>query len=77
VVVAEVEPASFADDIGFARGDIIVDINHQEVSSLGDYRHAISNLKTGQNVVFKVLRRADTDRLLTVFLAGVVPGAQQ
>ena len=77
VLVTEVEPASFADDIGFARGDIIVDINHQEVSSMADYRHAIAGLKTGQNVVFKVLRRADTDRLLTVFLAGVVPGAQQ
>jgi len=77
IVVTEVEPASFADDIGFARGDIIVEINHEAVNSIGDYRRAISKLKAGQNVVFKVMRRADTDRLLTVFLAGVVPGEQQ
>jgi len=30
-------------------------------------------LKPGDNVVFKVLRRQDSDRILTVFLPGVVP----
>jgi hypothetical protein len=39
---------------------------------LEDYRAAVSKLKPGANVVFKVLRRAD-DRILTVFLSGVVP----
>ncbi len=77
VIVTEVEPASFADDIGMARGDIIVEVNHEQVSSVSEYRRALSKLKAGQNVVFRVLRRADTDRLLTVYLAGVVPGEQQ
>ena len=77
VVVTEVEPASFADDIGMARGDVIVEVNHESVASAGDYRRAIAKLKAGQNVVFKVLRHADSDRLLTVFLAGVVPGESQ
>jgi len=77
VIVTEVEPASFADDIGLARGDLIVEVNHQSVANVGDYRRAVSKLKPGQDVVFKVLRRADGDRTLTVFLAGVVPAEQQ
>jgi len=76
VIATEVEPASFADDIGFARGDLIVEVNREAVSTVADYRRILAKLKPGQNVVFKVMRRADSDRLLTVFLAGVVPAAQ-
>jgi serine protease Do len=76
VLVTEVEPASFADDVGLARGDLIAEINRESVVTTSDYRRAISKLKPGQDVVFKVLRRADSDRTLTVFLAGVVPAPQ-
>lgn len=78
VLVTEVEPASFADDIQMLRGDIIVEINRQPVASLGDYRRLVTQLKPGQNVVFRVLRRNLADgRFLTVFLAGVVPSDSQ
>jgi serine protease Do len=73
VLVTEVDPASFADDLGFGRGDVIVEVNHENVSSVDDYRKAIAHLKPGDNVVFKVLRRQDSDRIHTVFLPGVVP----
>jgi serine protease Do len=73
VLVSEVEPTSFADDVGFQQGDVISEVNGMTVSSLDDYRKAISKLKTGENVVFKVLRRSPTDRVMTVFLPGVVP----
>lgn len=74
VIVTDVDPASFAsDDLGFARGDVITEINHQPVSSLADYRTAVSKLKSGDSVVFKVMRRQDSDRVLTIFLSGVVP----
>jgi serine protease Do len=77
VLVTDVDPASFAsDDLGFGRGDVITEINHEPVGSLDDYRNAVSKLKPGQNVVFKVLRRQDSDRVLTVFLSGVVPAAE-
>ncbi len=76
VVVSEVEPASFAEDILFLRGDVIAEVNHQAVNSVAEYRREMSKLKPGQNVVFKVLRRTDTERTLTVYLAGVVPGDQ-
>jgi serine protease Do len=73
VLVTEVEPASFADDLGFARGDVITEINRQPVRSVDDYRGAMSKLKAGDDVVFKVLGRRDTDRTLTMFFSGVVP----
>jgi serine protease Do len=73
VLVSEVEPASFADDIQFASGDVISEVNGQPVASVDDYRKAVSKLKAGENVVFKVLRHSPTDRVMTVFLAGVVP----
>ncbi len=77
VLVTEVDPATFADDIGFARGDVIVEVNHEVVNSLSDYRRAIAKLKRGQNVVFKALRRTDTERVMTFFPAGVVPAEPQ
>ena len=73
VLVSEVEPASFADDIQCAPGDVISEVNGQPVASVDDYRKAVSKLKAGENVVFKVLRHSPTDRVMTVFLAGVVP----
>jgi S1-C subfamily serine protease len=73
VLVVDVDPASFGDDLGFARGDVIAEVNRQAVGSVADYKAAVGKLKPGVNVVFKVLRRQDNDRVLTVFLPGVVP----
>ena len=73
VLVIEVDPATFGDDLGFARGDVIAEVNRQAVGSVAEYKAALGKLKPGQSVVFKVLRRQDNDRVLTVFLPGVVP----
>ena len=72
-VVSGVDPATFAEDVGFVRGDLIQEINHQQINSAADYRKLMSTLKPGQDVVFKVLRHADNERMLTIFLAGVIP----
>ncbi len=72
VVVKEVDPASFAEDINFAPGDLITEVNGQAVPTVEDYRSAIGKVKAGDNIVFKVLRRFN-DRTMTVFLPGVVP----
>jgi serine protease Do len=77
VMVSEVEPASFADDLGFARGDVIVEVNRESVATVDEYRKAVAKLKPGNNVVFKVMRRQDSDSVLTVFLPGVVPAEGQ
>jgi len=77
VLVVDVDPASFGDDLGFTRGDLIAEVNRQAVNSVAEYKAAVSKLKPGDNVVFKVLRRQDSDRVLTVFLPGVVPAENQ
>ncbi len=76
VIVVEVTPASFADDVQFAQGDIIAEINREAINDVADFRRVTSELKAGQNVVFRVLRRAPNNRFLTVFLAGVLPDSQ-
>jgi serine protease Do len=77
VVVTEVDPASFADDLNFVRGDVIIQVNGEAVTSVADYRKAVSKLKHGSDVVFKVLRRQDSDRILTTYLSGKVPADNQ
>jgi serine protease Do len=77
VLVTEVDPASFADDLNFFRGDVITQVNGEAVTSVADYRKAISKLKHGEDVVFKVLRRQDSDRVLTTYLSGKVPADNQ
>jgi serine protease Do len=74
VIVTEVDPASFAEDLGFQRRDVITEVNHTPINSMADYRREIAKLKPGQDVLFKVARPGD-DRALTVFLAGAVPAA--
>jgi S1-C subfamily serine protease len=73
VIVTEVEPASFAEDIDFTRGDVITEINHAPINNLADYRREMAQLKAGQDVLFKVAQRGANDRVLTLFLAGAVP----
>jgi serine protease Do len=77
VIVTEVEPASFAEDLGFGRGDVITEINRESINSVSDYRKTVSKLKPGDDVVFKVLRRQDSDRMLTLYLSGKVPSDNQ
>jgi serine protease Do len=77
VIVTEVEPASFAEDLGLGRGDVISEINRTSINSVDDYRKAVSNVKPGDDITFKVLRRQDTDRMATVYLSGRVPAESQ
>ncbi len=77
VIVTTVTPVSFGEDVGFKRGDLIEEINHIAVNSMADYRKLLGALKPGQEAVFKVVRHSESDRLLTIFLAGIVPAANQ
>jgi S1-C subfamily serine protease len=73
VLVADVDPGSFAEDVGFQQGDVIVEVNQQGVASSGDLRRELGGLQGGGEVVFKVLRQDRERGLLTMFLAGTVP----
>ena len=73
VVVQEVKPGSFADDVGLTRGDVILEINKQKVNSEDDFDRAQSGLKSGQDVVFLVRQRGAGRNDGTIFLAGTLP----
>src|SRR5271169_724645 len=73
VIVQDVKPSSFAEDINLGRGDIILEINKQTVNSEEDFSRIESNLKSGQDVVFLVRQRGSTRQDGTIFLAGTLP----
>jgi len=72
VIVTQIEPASFGEEVGFVRGDVIQEVNHQPVQNLRDWRRVTGRLKAGDNVLFKV-RRGGGGPALSLFLAGTVP----
>jgi serine protease Do len=79
VQVVDVEPNSFADDIGIGRGDVILSINHQPVSSTEDVKKIQTTLKPGDAVAFRILRRAGQNSTTwqSQFVAGTLPASQQ
>ncbi len=72
VVVTDVKPDSFAEDIGLLPGDVVTQINRQPVNSEDDFRKLTSQLKSGQDVVFLVHRGRGSNGG-NVFLSGTLP----
>jgi serine protease Do len=73
VIVQDVKPGSFADDVAMARGDVILEINKQPVNSEDEFARIESSLKSGQDVVFLVRPRGASRQDGTVFYAGTLP----
>jgi serine protease Do len=73
VIVQDVKPGSFAEDVNLARGDIILEINKQQVNSEEDFARIESSMKTGQDVVFLVRPRGSSRQDGTIFDAGTLP----
>ncbi len=71
VVVQDVKPGSFAEDVGLSRGDVLLEINKQAMNSDEDFRRIESSMKSGQDVVFLVRKRGLNGN--TAFLAGTLP----
>jgi serine protease Do len=55
VLVQDVKPGSFADEIEVPPGFIITEMNKQPISSVDQFNSLVTNLKSGQDVVFKVI----------------------
>jgi serine protease Do len=72
VIVQDVKPGSFADDLGMRRGIVILEINKQPVNNEQDFNKATANLKSGQDVAFLV-RTGRGQNAGTTFLAGTLP----
>jgi serine protease Do len=73
VVVTDVKPGSFADDVNLSRGDVVLEINKQLVNSTDDFAKVTQNLKSGQDVVFLVRPARAGANAGTVFLGGTLP----
>jgi len=73
VIVQDVKPGSFAEDVNLGRGDIILEINKQAVNSEEDFARMESSMKSGQDVVFLVRPRGATRQDGTIFDAGTLP----
>jgi serine protease Do len=73
VIVQDVKPGSFAEDVNLGRGDVILEINKQPVNSEDDFSRIESTMKSGQDVVFLVRPRGSTRQDGTIFDAGTLP----
>lgn len=57
--IQHVKPGSFGDEVGLARGLIITQVNRQQVDSPDQLQTVVSGLKSGEDVVFRVLDSRD------------------
>jgi serine protease Do len=73
VIVQDVKPGSFAEDVNLGRGDVIFEVNKQPVNSEQEFAKVESSLKSGQDVVFLVRSRGSLRQDGTIFLAGTLP----
>jgi serine protease Do len=73
VIVQDVKPGSFAEDVNLGRGDIILEVNKQPVNSEDDLARIESSMKSGEDVVFLVRPRGASRQDGTIFDAGTLP----
>jgi len=60
LVITEVIPGSSADDMGLQRGDVILEANRVEVSSVEKWEEVISKLEPGNTLLLLVFRNRHT-----------------
>jgi serine protease Do len=75
VVIASVDPGSFAEDIGLQKGDVLVEINRHHVTSGADVRNLMQAAKPGEAMAFKMMRNTGGN-WTSLFAAGTVPAQQ-
>ncbi len=80
VLITEVEPGSFAEDIGLLANDIVTSINRQPVSVIEDLQRIQGGLKAGDPVACRVMRasrqvppRGQRPEWQPLFVAGTLP----
>ena len=72
ILVMDPVPDGFADDAGLQHGDVILSINHKDLSSVEEFNRLESQLKSGSDVLFLVARRSQGS-FATLFLADRLP----
>jgi len=78
VRIVSVKPDSFAEEIGLQPGDIVLAINRTPVNSVEAVGRLQANLKAGDAVQLRVLRRNGRNGDWTpLFVAGMLPNSSQ
>ncbi len=60
IIVANVEPGSAAEDAGLRPGDLILEVNRQEVKNMEEYNKALANLDKKESILLLVKRDTHT-----------------
>ncbi|TFG36453.1 MAG: PDZ domain-containing protein, partial [Desulfobacterales bacterium] len=60
VIVANVEPGSAAEEAGLRPGDLILEVNRQEVKNLEEYNNALESLDKKESILLLVKRDRHT-----------------
>ena len=71
VIVASVEPGSFAEDIGLQKGDVLLEMNRHRVATAADVRNIMQSSKPGEAMAFKLMRNAGGN-WTSLFAAGTL-----
>jgi serine protease Do len=77
VLVTQVEPGSFADDIGVLANDIITEVNRHAVTSADELIRIQNTLKPGDAVAFRLMRGGRNQEWTVAFAAGTLPAGGQ
>jgi serine protease Do len=78
VQITEVEPDSFAEDIGFMAKDVLLSINNKPVNTYQDVQRIQQSLKPGDAVAFRILRQdPQKGAWSTQYLGGTLPSGAQ
>ena len=57
VMVVQVEPRSPAEDKGLQEGDIILEVNGEEIGSVEQYRKSLARVKEEKKIVLFLVRK--------------------
>jgi serine protease Do len=73
VYVTEVEPGSVADENGLQPGDVIIWVNYREIATLDDFQRITSTLKSGDDLILRILRKERGLRRLAEIISFTIP----
>ncbi len=72
VLITEVTPGSFGEEIGLGRGEVIVEVNKKPVTDEASFRAAVRSLHSKDDVVFVVRNPQQRDASST-YIGGTLP----
>jgi serine protease Do len=73
VIVTDVRPGSFADEINLTKNTVIVEINKHPITDEASYRAIVSGLKSGDDVAFAVRGTGTQASTSNSYVGGTLP----